>query len=44
MELPNTKILEEKASNIVPKRRRGLRKKRLVNNDRLFSKIVFSGF
>ncbi|CAD8192477.1 unnamed protein product [Paramecium octaurelia] len=44
MELPNTKILEEKAQNIVPKSRRGLRKKRLVNNDRQFRTIAFSGF
>ncbi|CAD8106598.1 unnamed protein product [Paramecium primaurelia] len=44
MELPYTKILEEKASNIVPKNRRGLRKKRLVNNDRQFRTIAFSGF
>ncbi|CAD8113803.1 unnamed protein product [Paramecium sonneborni] len=44
MELPNTKILEEKASNIVPKKRKGLRKKRLINNDKQFYTIAFSGF
>lgn len=31
MELPSSKMCEEKGSGVVPKKKRGLRKKRLVN-------------
>ena len=43
MELPATKMFEEKGNGVVPKKRRGLRKKRLVS-EKSYQYIAFSGF